>query len=55
MRCTLSLIEEIAPYLYGKQQALGLQQLEQEQDNLRMALGWLIEQRESLLTNGARS
>lgn len=45
----LSLVEEVAPCLYGKQQALGLQQLEQELDNLRMALGWLIEQRESLL------
>lgn len=45
----LSLVEKVAPCLYGKQQALGLQQLEQEQDNLRVALSWLIEQRESLL------
>jgi non-specific serine/threonine protein kinase len=45
----LSVVEEVAPSFYGKRQALGLQQLEQEQDNLRMALGWLIEQRESLL------
>lgn len=45
----LSLVEKAASSLYGKQQAQGLQQLEQEQDNLRMALGWLVEQRESLL------
>jgi predicted ATPase/DNA-binding XRE family transcriptional regulator len=45
----LSLVEKVAPCLFGKQQAIGLQQLEQQQDNLRIALGWLIEQRESLL------
>ncbi len=45
----LSLVEKVAPCLYGKQQALGLQQLEPEQGNLQAALSWLIEQRESLL------
>lgn len=44
----LHYVEKIATYLTGKQQAIGLQQLEQEQDNLRAALSWLIERRESM-------
>ena len=38
----LALAEEAEPHLRGAQQLLWLRQLEQEQENLRTALGWLI-------------
>lgn len=45
----LDMVEQVAGYLTSKKQQLGLQQLEQEQDNLRAALSWLIERSEGVL------
>ncbi|HLO14763.1 MAG TPA: tetratricopeptide repeat protein [Anaerolineales bacterium] len=38
----MKLVEEIQPRLHGAEQALWLERLEIENDNLRMALGWAI-------------
>jgi predicted ATPase len=43
----LALTEEGQPEPWGKPQAAWLQRLEQEHDNLRMALQWLLEQAET--------
>lgn len=45
----LALVELAAPFLKSPQQVAWLQQLEQELDNLRAALRWLIEQQETEL------
>jgi predicted ATPase/DNA-binding NarL/FixJ family response regulator len=38
----LALVEEAEPHLKGAQQLLWLKRLDQEQENLRAALGWLV-------------
>ncbi len=43
----LRLAEQAEPYLKGAQQIEWLEQLEMEQENLRAALGWLLEQKEA--------
>ena len=43
----LRLAEETEPELHGPQQAVWLERLEQEHDNLRAALRWLLEQGET--------
>lgn len=45
----LKVVEQAEPYLKGSQQALWLGRLEREQKNLRTALGWLVEQKETWL------
>lgn len=45
----LALVERAAPYLKSSQQAQWLAKLDQEVDNLREALRWLIEQQETEL------
>ena len=45
----LMLVEEAEPHLKGSQQIKWLARLEREQENLRAALGWLIEQEEAEL------
>jgi predicted ATPase/class 3 adenylate cyclase len=42
----LALVEEAEPELAGQEQAVWLERLEQEHDNLRAALGWLLERGE---------
>ncbi|MDQ6643383.1 MAG: protein kinase, partial [Chloroflexota bacterium] len=42
----LALVEEAEPHLKGKQQIQWLTRLERDQENLRAALGWLIEHME---------
>jgi len=44
--CYLRLVEEAEPHLKGVQQTTWLARLEQEQENLRAALSWLIEREE---------
>ncbi len=44
----LALAEETEPALFGAQQAMWLERLEQEHDNLRAALAWLLEQAEAM-------
>jgi predicted ATPase/DNA-binding XRE family transcriptional regulator/Tfp pilus assembly protein PilF len=48
-RYYLALVEQAAPSLKSSQQMVWLQRLEQELDNLRAALQWLIEQQETEL------
>src|SRR5207249_2003639 len=43
----LSLVEKAEPQLKGKEQIQWLSLLDQEMENLRAALGWLIEQKET--------
>jgi len=43
----LALVEEARPHFNGAQQALWLARLEQEKENLRAALSWLIQQKET--------
>ncbi len=43
----LRLAEQAEPHLKGAQQIEWLEQLEMEQENLRAALGWLLEQKEA--------
>jgi predicted ATPase/DNA-binding CsgD family transcriptional regulator len=45
----LRLVEEVEPHLKGAQHITWLAHLEREQENLRAALGWLIEQEEAEL------
>ena len=45
----LTVVEQAAPHLKGPQQATWLGRLEREQKNLRAALGWLVEQKETEL------
>jgi predicted ATPase len=45
----LALVEQAAPHLKGSEQAQWLAKLDQEVDNLREALHWLIEQQETEL------
>ncbi|QBD82059.1 tetratricopeptide repeat protein [Ktedonosporobacter rubrisoli] len=42
----LDLLEKAEPHLKGEQQVVWLETLEQEKENLRAALGWLIEHKE---------
>jgi len=43
----LALVEEAEPHLKGAQQLLWLKRLDQEQENLRAALGWLVAHEEA--------
>jgi predicted ATPase len=43
----LALVEEAEPHLKGEQQIQWLTRLERDQENLRAALGWLIEHTET--------
>jgi predicted ATPase len=43
----LRLAEEAEPHLKGAQQMVWLEQMEMEQENLRAALAWLLEQKEA--------
>jgi tetratricopeptide (TPR) repeat protein len=45
----LKVVEQAEPYLKDSQQAAWLGRLEREQKNLRAALGWLVEQKETWL------
>jgi predicted ATPase/DNA-binding CsgD family transcriptional regulator len=45
----LKLVEEAEPYLKGAQQILWMTRLEREQENLRAALEWLLQQKETAL------
>ncbi len=45
----LAIVEQAEPRLKGPEQATWLAQLEHEQKNLRAALGWLVEQKETTL------
>jgi DNA-binding CsgD family transcriptional regulator/tetratricopeptide (TPR) repeat protein len=45
----LALVEEAEPHLKGAQQLVWLNHLEQEMDNLRVALTWLLEEEEGEL------
>src|SRR5205823_5895697 len=43
------LVERAGPFLRGAEQIVWLERLEEEKDNLRAALGWLIDHREAEL------
>jgi non-specific serine/threonine protein kinase len=44
----LSLVEEVEPELVGPRQAMSLERLEREHDNLRAVMQWLLGQQEAV-------